>query len=193
MRREWRVREPDRDILIVSRLDASPEERRKALVPAQSALRVSQWFSDWLGAGALNRGRVVDLLGIVNQPHAAPWDLPNVWIQKQLGAAFETGRLLAIPVALPVASGFSKTLAAPAEAEPPPPPPGPDELTWVEIELVDLDGKPVPGRKYKVTLSSGIERVGSLNNQGLARIESIDPGSCKVSFPDIDGREWKAG
>jgi type VI secretion system secreted protein VgrG len=66
------------------------------------------------------------------------------------------------------------------------------EKTWIEIELVDDDGKPVPGEKYLVTLSDGKTIAsGTLDENGFARVENIDPGSCKITFPNLDGRGWK--
>ena len=39
--------------------------------------------------------------------------------------------------------------------------------------------------------TEGIKQSGSLDGQGRARISGIDPGMCQISFPEIDGREWK--
>jgi type VI secretion system secreted protein VgrG len=64
--------------------------------------------------------------------------------------------------------------------------------TWIEIELLDDKGKPVPGEAYQVTLPDG-ETVagGTLNDKGFARVEGIDPGTCSVTFPDLDKDAWK--
>ena len=63
--------------------------------------------------------------------------------------------------------------------------------TWVEILLLDHAGMPVPNEKYHIEAPGGVIRDGTLDAQGRARIPNIDPGSCDISFPDIDGREWK--
>jgi hypothetical protein len=63
--------------------------------------------------------------------------------------------------------------------------------TWIEIRLVDMDGHPVPNEKYQLKLPDGTMQEGALDAKGHARVEQIDPGDCTVSFPDIDGREWK--
>jgi hypothetical protein len=65
------------------------------------------------------------------------------------------------------------------------------ELTWIEIELVDEKGKPVPAEAYSIELPDGTLRTGSLDAHGRARVDQIDPGMCKVTFPKIDGREWR--
>lgn len=63
--------------------------------------------------------------------------------------------------------------------------------TWVEIRLVDQDGNPVPNEKYRLKLPDGSITEGTLDKNGRARHDDIDPGQCEVSFPDIDAREWK--
>ena len=63
--------------------------------------------------------------------------------------------------------------------------------TWIEIKLVDQDGKPVANEKYELKLPDGTLKQGSLDAQGLARVDELDPGTCTVCFPEIDRREWK--
>lgn len=64
--------------------------------------------------------------------------------------------------------------------------------SWIEIELVDKEGKPVPGEAYEVTLPDGTQIAsGSLDHKGFKRIEGIDPGNCKVTFPRLDKDAWK--
>ncbi|NVN91639.1 MAG: type VI secretion system tip protein VgrG [Desulfuromonadales bacterium] len=66
-----------------------------------------------------------------------------------------------------------------------------DKKSWIEIELVDEDGKPVPGEVYKVTLPDGeTVATGTLDEKGIARIEGIDPGNCKITFPNLDKDAW---
>jgi len=62
---------------------------------------------------------------------------------------------------------------------------------WIEIKLVDQEGKPVPGEKYRVELPDGSTRQGVLNSQGVAWEGNLDPGTCKITFPDLDGTEWR--
>jgi uncharacterized protein (DUF2345 family) len=67
----------------------------------------------------------------------------------------------------------------------------PDKLktSWVEIELLDQDGKPVPETRYVVT-AGGHDYAGVLDTKGRARVP-IQPGSATVAFPDFDGEAWK--
>ena len=62
---------------------------------------------------------------------------------------------------------------------------------FIEIELVDEDGNPVPGEQYKITLPDGSVASGTLDGNGKARVDGIDPGSCKVTFPNLDQSVWK--
>ncbi len=64
--------------------------------------------------------------------------------------------------------------------------------SWIEIELVDEDKKPVPGERYRITLPDGTTLAeGTLDEKGRARVDGIDPGTCKVTFPDLDKDAWE--
>ena len=66
-----------------------------------------------------------------------------------------------------------------------------EKKSWIEIEMVGEDDKPIPGEKYKITLPDDTVAQGTLNEKGFARIEGIaEPGTCKVTFPDIDKEAW---
>jgi predicted component of type VI protein secretion system len=62
-------------------------------------------------------------------------------------------------------------------------------VSWIEIEVVFDDGTPFTGNCV-VDLPSNLRTDGAPDDEGLIRIEGIDPGSCKVSFPDLDGAVW---
>ncbi|MEO8225885.1 MAG: hypothetical protein ABI637_00550 [Gemmatimonadota bacterium] len=62
---------------------------------------------------------------------------------------------------------------------------------WIGIELIDRSGAPLRGEPYLVTLADGHQIGGKLDNLGRVRIEGVDPGSCTVTFPERDRREWK--
>ena len=67
-----------------------------------------------------------------------------------------------------------------------------DKTHYIEVELVDEAGKPVPGAAVKVTLPDG-ETVasGSTNEKGLYKVSNIDPGNCEIHFPDYDDAAWE--
>jgi type VI secretion system secreted protein VgrG len=67
-----------------------------------------------------------------------------------------------------------------------------DKKHWIEIQLVGEDGKPVPGHPYRITLPDGSTVAqGTLDGNGSARVENIDPGNCKVTFPNLDKDAWE--
>jgi hypothetical protein len=63
--------------------------------------------------------------------------------------------------------------------------------SWIEIKMVDEDDKPVAGMPYRVTLSDNSVCEGTLDDKGFARIDGIEPGSCKVTFPGLDRDAWE--
>jgi hypothetical protein len=79
----------------------------------------------------------------------------------------------------------------------PAPPPGTvafcetEETTWIEIQMIGEDDKPVPGLKYQVELPDGSIEEGTLDAEGMAGFEGLEPGRCKISFPDLDREAWE--
>lgn len=65
------------------------------------------------------------------------------------------------------------------------------KTSWIEIELVGEDDKPIPGEKYKIKLPDGSVAEGTLDEKGFAREESFEKGNCKVTFPDLDKEAWE--
>jgi hypothetical protein len=66
-----------------------------------------------------------------------------------------------------------------------------DATTWIEIELLDAAEHPMAGQRYRLTLPDGSVRDGRLDARGFARVDGFDPGTCQVTFPDLDRREWR--
>jgi len=65
-----------------------------------------------------------------------------------------------------------------------------DKKAWIEIILVDAEGNPMPGVRYRITPPGGAPVEGRLNEHGQAGLYQIDPGSCKITFPDLDKEAW---
>ena len=117
-------------------------------------------------------------------------------IVQQFASLLEAGRLMAVECRLPVEEGQVKGYEAPPinpRAVLPPRQIRNDAptKTWIEIQLVDAGGKPVPNQKYRIKLTDGEFYEGALDAKGRARFADIDPGTCDISFPDIDSREWQ--
>jgi hypothetical protein len=45
--------------------------------------------------------------------------------------------------------------------------------------------------KYRITPPSGQPVEGRLNEHGQAGLYKIDPGNCKITFPDLDKDAWE--
>jgi len=54
---------------------------------------------------------------------------------------------------------------------------------WIEIELLDDEGDPVPNEEYILYLSDGTEKNGNLDPEGYAREEDVPPGKIFIEFP----------
>ena len=63
--------------------------------------------------------------------------------------------------------------------------------SWIEIEMVDEDDKPVTGMAYRITLADDSVVEGTLDDKGLARVDGIEPGTCKITFPTLDKDAWE--
>jgi hypothetical protein len=61
---------------------------------------------------------------------------------------------------------------------------------WIEIQLEDRDGKPIPRARYEVRLPNRELRQGYLDPQGFARLDGLPEGNCEVCFPDYDRSSW---
>ena len=94
----------------------------------------------------------------------------------------------------PEVSGAARAAAPEVAPEPEARPAKAPEVkkTWIEIELLDQKGVPVPGERYTIRLPDGSTRSGSLDSSGRARVDDIDPGVCDVTFPEIDRRTRRA-
>ncbi len=57
---------------------------------------------------------------------------------------------------------------------------------WIEVELLDSGGRPVPNTDYILRLPDGTEKRGQLDGDGKARVEDVPPGAFKVVFPNLD-------
>lgn len=66
-----------------------------------------------------------------------------------------------------------------------------EETSWIEIELIDMEDGPVPGERYIVTLPDGTEKEGAIGATGIVKVAVESPGTCKVTFPDLDQEAWE--
>ena len=52
------------------------------------------------------------------------------------------------------------------------------------------DGEPITDVRYQLKLPDGSVQEGTLEADGLIRVEGIDAGQCELSFPDLDQDAW---
>jgi type VI secretion system secreted protein VgrG len=77
-----------------------------------------------------------------------------------------------------------KPPASPAQAE------EEGKTSWIEIELVDEEKRPIPGERYKITLPDNSVADGTLDEKGFAKVDGIQPGTCQITFPELDKDAW---
>ncbi len=63
--------------------------------------------------------------------------------------------------------------------------------TWVVIRMIDMEGKPVPGIRFRLKLPDGTVEEGTLDGNGMRRRDGLEPASCSVCFPDLDQDAWE--
>jgi hypothetical protein len=62
--------------------------------------------------------------------------------------------------------------------------------TWIEVQLVGEDGKPIHGEAWTITIPGGKAFQGTLDASGVARVDGIPAGTCQVTFPKLDKEAW---
>ena len=63
--------------------------------------------------------------------------------------------------------------------------------TWVEMEVVDEDGRPMAGIDYTCMMPDGVMRSGKLDKDGKVRFDGIDPGNCAFMLPSLAPDAWR--
>jgi hypothetical protein len=188
-RKEWRLYFYGREWVVVRWNELGPDEQP---VPNPG------WISDQLrhaAADSFTRDTLLDLFGDYWGSSESPHE---EWhhLCDRLDEEFRRGSLILVQPGAAVVRKESGGAAPPpppkAPEEAPPPAQRPKKKTWVAVRLVDEAGIPVAGEAYKITLPDNSVREGRTDSSGEAWIEEIDPGECKITFPDIDGREWSA-
>jgi hypothetical protein len=105
-------------------------------------------------------------------------------IYQALSTAIELGDLLVLEQIRASAAVLSPV----SPSAPPPrnlPPVG--VRTFIEVELLDQDGKRFP-TLLRITLPDGTRQQPTFD--GFIHLDGLDPGTCDIEFPDIDGRSW---
>jgi hypothetical protein len=195
MRKIWRLQGISESYQIARRFDV-PASERSEVNPRLASLCIDRWLADPFAQQTMVEmyesvsGRAGSVATRLRGPDI------HRYIKPELLEAFRRGDLLFKREAhlgiIPTAR--EKPVTPPDSDEPSAPPPSAPiaKKTWVEIELVDEQDNPVPNERFRLEWPDGTTRTGTLGENGKARITGIDPGACKVSFPDFDASEWKA-
>lgn len=152
--------------------------------PAQAAWHLDEWLPREAGG---SRGVLADLCAELGASLVARPDLDFAELRARVRAALHEGVLRAYRIVPKLSGAGVAELPEPPPSEPPPPV---EEKTWVSIVLTDTDKRPVPFRRYRIELPDESVREGMLDENGRARIQGIDPGTCKVSFPEFHAKDW---
>jgi hypothetical protein len=152
--------------------------------PGQAAWQLDDWLPREAGSSRAVLAELCAELGapLVHRPDLDPAELRS-WVRE----ALHDGVLRAYRI-VPKLSGAG--VAEISEIPPSEPPPPVEEKTWISIVLTDADKRPVPFRRYHIELPDESVREGMLDENGRARLQGIDPGTCKVSFPEFHAKDW---
>jgi hypothetical protein len=160
--------------------DASPSAEGE-LVDLRGDLAHATAFARSLAAGI---GAVSSVRKLLGPELAGAQHLEDEEVVRLLATALAAGRILAVRLPAPVLPTFDVHTSEPEQSEPEVARAEPK--TWIEIELVDTEGKPVPNERYWILLPDGTVREGRLSAAGRAYFGDLDPGECDVRFPDLD-------
>ena len=67
----------------------------------------------------------------------------------------------------------------------------PDRPSWIVVELLRDDGLPMAGSRVRIELPDRQVFEGTLDSGGRLRVEGIDRGDCRLSFPDCNDGDWQ--
>jgi hypothetical protein len=81
----------------------------------------------------------------------------------------------------PAFGAISPPLPAPPVASAAPAPKK-EPKSWIEIEVVDGEGKPREGCSYRLDLPDGRTMQGKLGSKGVISVHGIDPGSATLTL-----------
>jgi hypothetical protein len=184
----WEIPGDDPDLYIVR----AQEQRgcEDPLPPEEAFSILDRWAADQNA-----RGELLGLYNAADAPYlrdALSDSEAQHPVKTVLREAFRRGRLLLIRAPwLGIGPGAAEGLIKPVQSAAPPPPVRQTPKTWIEIRLVDMEGHPVPGKHYLIKTPSGAVEEGHLDGDGRARVNGIDPGTCMIGFPELDGEAWE--
>lgn len=194
MHKKWRLRLGSNALVVVRRSDLFPEEAATC-DPSLICAQLNGWLTD-----PISRQIVAEIDETIHGRSARGTkdtdkdDLQH-HLKSRMEQAFKRRTIVGLLIPRSFLTQTSQDIAdgtQPVPGEPPRPNTPAKRTTWIEIELVNPQGKPVAGERFRIEVPDGTFQEGKLDTQGRARIDGIDPGECQVTFPDIDAKEWTA-
>lgn len=67
----------------------------------------------------------------------------------------------------------------------------PADTAWIGVEILDADGRPIPGVRFQVRLADGRLAAGTTDPDGKGRIDGIPPGNHEITLPELDAAAWE--
>lgn len=196
MSRKWRLKSGSDAFVLVRRVDLFPEEL-PTCDPALLIASLDGWLKD-----PLTRPVVIDIdevmHGRVRPMMSHTGDEAVAWqsgVKTRVADAFKRRTVVGLLVARDFLTQAPREEPdgpdKPPGGDPPPPPKKTKQTSWIEVELLDEEKKPIANQLYRVEVPDGTFREGKLDAQGRVRIDNIDPGTCEIFFPDLEESKWK--
>ncbi|MCC6877813.1 MAG: carboxypeptidase regulatory-like domain-containing protein [Sandaracinaceae bacterium] len=131
---------------------------------------------------AFFRARAADLLSadLLSAPHDGSL-VAALLMEIERGLLFLEEEPWAPVALLPIAPPQGEE-PAPAETR---------ELDWIEVEIVDGQGHPMPFVQVEIELPNGQSRRQMTNENGWLRLDAIPAGQCTVRLPRWDRSAWR--
>ena len=171
-----------------------PDEPGRRVAPRQLESELRSWA---IAGSGMNYYALIELyreLGFPFPSPPRPADLRQM--ADDLADAFARGRLVALEEVTKDVPSLHVLFADAVEVAPTSdlsPPTIRDErpvTTWIELVLVDDEGCPVPNRRFSLVLPDESVQEGVFDARGRVHLEGIDPGMCRLTFPDLDASSF---
>lgn len=180
----WRVGSFPDEVWLARAFGGAIPAGAALISPANAGWRVEEWFPE----GGLARQVLAEIHEDLGSPTLARPTLELAALRSRVREALRDGTLKAFRIAV-------KLSGAPVNVEPERPKDveqPTEQKSWIGIELMDDADppKPVPFKKYRIELPDQSIREGMLDANGQARVVGFDPGTCKVSFPQLHAPDW---
>ncbi len=177
----WQIRSYGETFVLVRAIDAGRHKGLAVVPPEDAAFMVESLPATNPARDRSDRETLLRILGALDGHVSLA---SNRELESRVAEAIRRGRLICFRTSGVTAVEQHREVEVLGPSE--------DDSTWIEIELIDDDKEAVPDERYVIETADGRKIEGRTNVSGRAREEGLQPGSCKVSFPDLDPNSWKS-